>query len=157
MSEPSDVSWSDDRLLTFEVGDSLYALPIAGVLEVVEIERVSCIPTLPKSVGGVSNYHGDALPVLRRSALFDVDEEGLPEPQQVLVLVDGPRRAASACLGLPVDRVLGLVEGTAAPASGPDPVSERRPMDGRLANVLDPVRLVALASEVIERSLGTNE
>jgi chemotaxis signal transduction protein len=143
---------SDERLLTFEVGGSLYALPIAGVLEVTEAGPVANIPTVPASVGGVFNYHGDALPVLRRSALLDVEEEALPEPEQVLVLAGRP--AGTARMGLPVDRVFGLVNGPAAVSHGTDPVAERRSLAGRVAHVLDPVRLVALAGEVIERSIG---
>ena len=152
MSEPRSALWSDERLLTFEVGATLYALPIAGVLEVIEAEPVACIPMLPPTVAGVTNYHGDALPVMRRSSLLDVDESVLPEPEQVLVLND--RGGSTARLGLPVDRVLGLIDGAAAASTDEDPVAERRHLNGRVANILDPVRLVAKASEVIERTLG---
>ncbi len=153
MSDPRTADRSDERLLTFEIGATLYALPIAGVLEVIETEPVACIPTLPPRIAGVANYHGDALPVMRRSALLDVDESVLPDPEQVLVLTD--RAGNSARLGRPVDRVLGLVEGAAAASTDEDPVAERRPMDGQVVNILDPARLVAKASEVIERMLGT--
>ena len=77
-------SFGGERMLTFEVGASLYALPIACVREVCEVEPLSCVPTLPASVAGVVNHHGDALPVLRRSVLLGVDEAGLPEPAHVL-------------------------------------------------------------------------
>jgi chemotaxis signal transduction protein len=144
-----------ERLLTFEVGTSLYALPIAGVIEVAEVGHLACIPTLPLHIGGVVNHRGDALPVLRRSSLLEVDEAALPAPTHVLVVTDRP--TGGACLGLPVDRVVGLVDGEAAAARGPDPVAERRPIDGRVASVLDPARLIARAREVIERSLVRSE
>jgi chemotaxis signal transduction protein len=152
VSGPTNTPWTDERLLTFEVGGALYALPIAGVVEVTEVDRIACIPSLPAEVGGVLNYHGDALPVIHRFPLLGVDEEGLPEPQQVLVLAE--RASSAARLGLPVDRVVGLVDGAAAASQGPDPIAERRPIDGRVANVLDPKRLVARAREVIELALG---
>lgn len=155
MSGPTPTPWTDERLLTFEVGGALYALPIVGVLEVTELKRLSCIPSLPSQIGGVLNYHGDALPVIHRFPLLGVDEEGLPEPQQVLVLTE--RSTGSARLGLPVDRVVGLVDGAAAASRGPDPIAERRPIGGRVANVLDPKRLVARAREVIDCSLGEGE
>jgi purine-binding chemotaxis protein CheW len=151
VSASAQAPWSDERLLTFEVAGALYALPIGGVLEVIEPAPLACIPTLPPALVGVANYHGDALPVLRSSALLDVAQAELPPPQHVLVLVDRPSGAAR--LGLPVDRVFGLVDGAAAVARGADPVAERRSLDGRVAHVLDPRRLVARAGEVIERSL----
>ena len=55
--------------------------------------------------------------------------------------------------GMPVDRVLGLVDGAGRGSPGEGVVAERRPLDGRIANVLDPRRLVARVREVIERSL----
>ena len=139
-----------ERLLTFEVGAALYALPIAGVLEVVEAGALACIPTLPPEMGGVMNYHGDALPVLHFGALLEIDAPAAAAPAQVLVV--GARGARSGSLGLPVDRVLGLVDGRAVPARGTDPVAERRSVLGRVASLLDPARLVARAREVIERA-----
>jgi hypothetical protein len=140
-----------ERLLTFEVGRSTYALPIAGVLEVAEVGPLACVPTLRLGVAAVINHHGDALPLVDRSALLDLEPAGLPTPQHVLVIAaqpDGPR------LGLPVDRVLGLVDGRGAGPAGPELVAERRSLEGRLLNVLHPEQLVARARQVIERSSG---
>ena len=52
MSSGAASSASAQRLLTFEVGASLYALPIAHVLEVAEVAEVVGVPTLPVSTGG---------------------------------------------------------------------------------------------------------
>jgi chemotaxis signal transduction protein len=145
----------EDRLVTFEVGGSVYALPIADVIEVADAEPLACIPTLPSQIGGVINYHGDALPVIHRPSLLDLDEAELPEPKHVLVLGEGP--TGGACLGLLVDRVVGLVDGGAAAGRGPGPVAERRSVGGRVLNVLDPEMLVARARQVIEHSLGPSE
>jgi chemotaxis signal transduction protein len=141
-----------ERLLTFEVAGSIYALPIACVVEVSEVGPLACIPLLPLHTAGVVNYHGDALPVLRRSALLGVDEAALPEPHHVLVLAARP--TGGPRLGLPVDRIVGLVDGAPAAAGGADLVAEQRSIDGRVVFVLDPSRLVDSARTVIEHSLG---
>jgi purine-binding chemotaxis protein CheW len=145
----------EDRLLTFEVAGDFYAIPIAGVLEVADAKRLTCIPTLPTSVGGVINYHGDALPVLNGSSLFEIDESELGESGSILVI--SGRVGESARLGIPIDRVLGLVDGAAAATSGAKAVAERRSIQGRVASVLDPQRLVSQAREVIESSLGRRD
>ena len=155
MSAAAVMSTADERLLTFELAGALYALPIDGVLEVAEASRVTCIPTLPMKIGGVINYHGDALPVMRCSSLFPVDESELCEPTQVLVVTD--RAGDVPRLGLPVDRVLGLVDGRGAVALPADALWERRSIEGRVASVIDPKRLVAQAREVIESSLGRRD
>ncbi len=152
MSTPIEHLSAEDRLLTFEVAGDFYAMPIGGVLEVADPGRVTCIPTLPTNTGGVINYHGDALPVLNCSSLFDVNDSELGEPGSILVI--SGRVGESARLGIPIDRVLGLVDGAAAAMSGAKLVAERRSIQGRVASVLDPQRLVSQARDVIESSLG---
>jgi hypothetical protein len=142
----------EERLLTFEVGGALYALPIANVLEVAEVEELACIPALPASTGGVVNLHGDALPVIRRCALFDVEESGLPAPAHLLVVAGRPEQGAR--LGVPVDRIAGLVDGSGAASGGGELVAERRPIGGRVVGIVDPRVLVARARQAIERALG---
>jgi chemotaxis signal transduction protein len=143
-----------ERLLSFEVGGSVYAVPIADVAEVTEPGRIVAVPTLPLHVGGAMNHQGDALPIVHRSVLFDVATEELAEPRHVLVLARSPEDRGA--LGIPIDRILGLVEGSGGVARGADAVVERRPIDGRVVSVLDARRLFERAAEMIERSvLGT--
>ncbi len=143
---------TQERLLTFEVGGSIYALPIACVLEVAEVATMACIPMFPPTTAGAINHHGDALPVMRRGALLDVREAELPEPAHILVITAGPTDGAR--LGMPVDRIVGLVDGPGAVAHGSDAVAERRQIDDRVVSILDPERLMARAREEIERSLA---
>ena len=143
---------AEDRLLTFEVAGDFYAIPIAGVLEVADAVHLTCIPTLPTSIGGVINYNGDALPVIGCSSLFDVNESELGESGTILVISE--RVGESARMGIQIDRVLGLVDGAAAAMSGAKEVAERRSIQGRVASVLDPQRLVSEAREMIESSSG---
>jgi chemotaxis signal transduction protein len=144
----------DERLLTFEIAQSLYALPISGVVEVAEIEEgLAAIPTLAAEVGGVINFHGDALPVLLARALLGVEGAEPKTPMQIIVITD--RASEQARLGLPVDEILGLVDGPRVRARDSDPVAERRSMDGRVAKILDPARLVAQAAGVIEGRFET--
>ncbi|MBC8188177.1 MAG: chemotaxis protein CheW [Proteobacteria bacterium] len=151
-----------DGLLTFEFEDTRYALPIAWVLEVAEKDRVTSIPSLALPMGGVMNWHGEALPLIATELLLgrDRDEAGATPfgaattvgyaQEQVLVIAEKP--GSSACLGMPVDRVIGLVDGgaeTKRPA-GDGLVVERRPIEGRIIHVLDPACLVARGGEVVE-------
>ena len=151
----SDPQSAVERFLTFEVAGSLFALPIAGVLEVVERGDSACVPTVSGDVARVMNYRGDALPVVRREQILEVAGGYAMTEEHVLVVTD--RSSAVPRLGIGVDRVLGLVDAEPAKGRGPSVVAERRPIDGRVACILDPTRVVARAREVIEGSLGTSE
>ncbi|MGH0032760.1 MAG: chemotaxis protein CheW [Myxococcota bacterium] len=144
---------NDDRLLTFEIAGALFAMPITGVLEVAERTGSARIPTVPESTADVMNYRGDALPVVRRERLLDLPAEpDADESEHVLVVTDPGSPVPR--MGMGVDRVLGLVDGSGAASTDGSVIAERRPMDGRMACVLDPARLVARAREVVEGSLG---
>jgi chemotaxis signal transduction protein len=151
-----------DRLLTFMFEDVRYALPIAWVVEVAEKDRVTSVPSMALPVGGVMNWNGEALPLVATELLLgrDRDEAGATPfgaaitvgyaQDQILVVAEKP--GSSACLGMPVDRVIGLVEGGGERSrhTGGSLVVERRPIDGCIVHVLDPATLVARGGEVIE-------
>jgi chemotaxis signal transduction protein len=144
----------DERLLLFEIGSSLFALPLHGVLEVAELAGGACIPSVPPQVAQVVNFRGDALPLVGGERLLPLERGAQPGVASMLVLSD--RAAPVPRLALPVDRVLGLVEGAGGKATGSSPVAERRPWRGRLMHVVDPARLVARAQEIIQDSLGAS-
>ena len=162
MSGAQAVVHSDDseRLLTFVFDDVRYALPIAWVVEVAEKGRVTTVPSIPLPVGGVMNWHGEALPLVATELLLGRDEAGATPfgaattvgyaQEQVLVVSEKP--GSPARLGMPVDRVIGLVDGSggSGPPAGGSLVVERRPLEGRMLHILDPATLVARGGEVIE-------
>lgn len=143
---------SAERLLAFELGGMLYALPIADVAEVAEAAGFAAVPMLPRRIGGVVNHHGDPLPVVFGAALFDSVTEAEQPPRHLLVLARDPDDASR--YGLPVDRIWGLIDGPAAVAHGPGFVAERRPVEGRLLSILDPRRLLQRVTEVVEQSMN---
>ena len=151
-----------DRLLRFLFEDVNYAMPIAWVVEVAEKDQVTSVPSLALPVGGVMNWHGEALPLVATELLLgrDGDEAGATPfgaattvgyaQEQVLVISEKP--GSQALLGMPVDRVVGLVDdtGSGERSRGGSLVVERRPVDGRIVHILDPATLVARGGEVIE-------
>jgi chemotaxis signal transduction protein len=161
MSRPTSAD-DRDRLLTFLFEDVRYALPIAWVVEVAEKDRVTSVPSMALPVGGVMNWHGEALPLVATELLLgrDRDEAGATPfgaattvgyaQEQVLVVSERP--GSAAVLGVPVDGVMGLVDGGGARERRAEEslVVERRPIDGRIVHVLDPATLVARGAEVIE-------
>ena len=154
----------ENRQLMFLFEDVQYAMPIAWVVEVAEKNRVTSVPSLSLPVGGVMNWHGEALPLVATELLLgrENDEAGATPfgaattvgyaQEQVVVVSGGPGSAAR--MGMPVDRVIGLVDGEAATEGMSDGplIAERRPVDGRIVHILDPAALVARGEEVIENA-----
>jgi chemotaxis signal transduction protein len=140
----------NDRLLAFELSGTLFALPITDVAEVSDVPEIAAVPMLEREIGGVVNHHGDALPVVFGSALFEGSAPSKHEHLLVLARdLDDPSRYA-----LPVDRIHGLVDGPAAQSVEPGCViAARRPLGDRLINVLDPRELFDRAVAVIEQSM----
>ena len=88
------------------------------------------------------------------SGVEDADEPSeAREPRKAAasahVLVVSSRDDEPAQLGLPIDRVIGLVDGPRTRRGGRRLIVERRPVEGRVVSVLDPVRLVERATEII--------
>jgi chemotaxis signal transduction protein len=140
----------ENRMLAFELGGALFALPISGVVEVAESARIAPVPMLPRVSFGVVNHHGDALPVVFGGGLLDF--AGASAPTYLLVLAgdaDDPDR-----YGLPVDRIVGLLPGEAKVARGENPVAERRQHEGRVMSVIDPRKLLACALARVEESMS---
>ena len=144
------MSDAGDRLLSFEIHDALFALPIAGVLEVADAGRRACVPTLSPELVWVCNYRGEALPVLSRERLLELGEATTHGAEHVLGVAHP--RSGEACFGLEVDRVLGFIEGPPALERGSSLIIERRSVDGRMATILDPELLVERARQVIENA-----
>ena len=137
----------------FVFEDIQYAMPIAWVVEVAEKDRVTSVPSLSLPVGGVMNWHGAALPLVATELLLgrESDEAGATPfgaattvgyaQEQVLVISANP--GSTARMGMPVDRVIGLVDGAGpvAQEKSGELVVERRPIDGRIVHILSLIHI----------------
>lgn len=127
------------QFLVFALGGEHFALPLAGVREVLALPRLEQPPGLPGLLAGFVNFGGEVLPVLQLADLLQLPV--LRSIDQHLILL---RERALLCL---VDRVLGIER--AAPAALEAGHSFNELVSGRLesgAFVLQPERLL-LAEE----------
>jgi chemotaxis signal transduction protein len=152
----TELEETESRLLSFEVGGSVFALPIVEVLEVSEVTPIVSIPTLGRTRGGVMNHRGDAIPVLSLRVLLEsdwnFDDSAADEPglggKHLLVLARDDDRSPK--LGVPVDRVRGLISVPAESRKCEGIVLERFILDEREIVVIDSRQLMARATSVIE-------
>jgi purine-binding chemotaxis protein CheW len=86
--------------LTFSLGNQLYALAIADVVEVAAMVELTHTPDAPPEYLGVVNRHGAILPLLDLRLIFKQPAPPLTPSSLFIVVTDGRRM-----LGLVVDEV----------------------------------------------------
>ncbi len=102
--EREDTSALGDRMLMFRAGSGRYTLPLAIVVEVLEIAApAAAVPGAPAWVAGMINHHGRVIPVLDMSMLAG---GGLSPGAAQIVLVE----LAGERMGLAVDQIESLEE-----------------------------------------------
>ena len=118
------------------------ALPTLELREVVAMEPVSALPGRPRGIQGVVVYQGEFLPVL---AWGDLPGCLAPAAAPVAMAVLRPR------LAVPIDRMIGIIEVSAARLRAVEDEDPARGWTGGLLQVgerdlrlLDPDRLVTL-------------
>jgi purine-binding chemotaxis protein CheW len=72
------------------VGEETYALPVGDVLEVTEVGEVAPIPGAPSAILGITNLHGEVVPVLDLARALGI-EPGESASRLVLAERDGHR------------------------------------------------------------------
>lgn len=95
------------EVCSVRVGDGLFGLPIAHILEIVGKARPQPVPLAPPFVGGLVHYRGDVLTTVNLRQLL-----GLPprdDAHDVLVL-----ESEAGCFGLLVDSVREVLTVSAA-------------------------------------------
>jgi purine-binding chemotaxis protein CheW len=96
---------SSAHLLTFELDDQRFGLPMADVQEVVRVAAFARLPKAPQVIEGVLNFRGSAVPVLNIRARFGFPPRAVRTSDHLVVARAGKRMAA-----IRVDRVSDLIE-----------------------------------------------
>lgn len=91
---------ADDRLLSFKIADTVFAVPANGVREVTRRPHLTRVPQGPNTLAGLMNFHGTAIPVVRLSAVLGLETQ--TEASRVVIYGETPP------VGLLVDSVLDL-------------------------------------------------
>lgn len=96
-----------ERRLVFLVAGRRYALPLAGVLEVIRPEPHAWIPNVPPAVLGIANFRGRTLPLADGALLLRHDRPVEPG-EAVRILVVAHPELQGTPVGILVERVAGI-------------------------------------------------
>lgn len=88
------------QLVSFEVGDEEYAVPILSVQEINRMMQITRVPQSPDFVEGVINLRGKIIPVIDLRKRFGLNKLENADDVRIIVV-----EVASRVLGFTVDRV----------------------------------------------------
>ncbi|MCS7009248.1 MAG: chemotaxis protein CheW [Chthoniobacterales bacterium] len=80
------------RYLTFRLGDELFAINVFKAREVLDVTRITRVPTAPSYMRGVVNVRGNAIPVVDLRRKFGLPEAPDTRNTRIIVmeiLIDG--------------------------------------------------------------------
>lgn len=95
----------DEMYLTFALGAEEYGVGIAGVTEIVGMQRIMSVPDVPHYIKGVINLRGKVIPLMDVRLRFGMPERAYDERTVVIVMDVG-----EAPIGLIVDGVSEVLE-----------------------------------------------
>jgi purine-binding chemotaxis protein CheW len=98
------VNESKMELLTFEIWQARFGIPLANVCEIVRAVSIVRLPKAPPVVEGVINVRGSVVPALDIRARFDLPPKAV-EPSDHLVIAFAKLRLVA----IRVDRVTDLI------------------------------------------------
>ena len=141
------------RLVTFRLGDDLFAAPIEAVERVLRYQSPRAVPNLPPWIGGVIEYGERIVPVIDLRRRFEMPSVPSTPQMRLLVLTTGGEWAAVL-----VDAVLDVRTVQAADLVPPPPLFRglsaeylrgviRR--DEQLVIVLESDRLLAASERLV--------
>ncbi|MBL8326521.1 MAG: purine-binding chemotaxis protein CheW [Rubrivivax sp.] len=139
--------------LRLAVGDTVCALPIDHVREILQVGRLTPLPRLPEVVRGVMNLRGAVVPVIDLGARL----HGRPTVvgrRSCIIVVELPATGGQPALvaGVMVDAVFEVVDVAGPEASAPPPLGTHIAPEhvqgiyqaqGRMVHLLDIERVLA--------------
>ena len=100
IAQQSETDTIRDMYLTFDIGSEEYGVGIAGVTEIVGMQRIMPIPDMPDYLKGVINLRGKVIPLMDVRLRFALPERAYDDRTVIIVM-----EVDDAPVGLIVDGV----------------------------------------------------
>ncbi|NEX45296.1 purine-binding chemotaxis protein CheW [Rhodobacter sp. ETT8] len=145
-----------DMYLTFDLGEEEYGVSIAGVTEIVGMQRIMPIPDMPRYLRGVINLRGKVIPLMDVRLRFEMPERDYDDRTVIIVM-----EVEDAPVGLIVDGVREVREippaqidrrGQISRSGARSTIAGIAQVGERVAVLLDPSVLVSDGDIAIARS-----
>ncbi len=105
ITEANETILSSNQYLSFMLGCEPFAIPVTKILEIIEYEYVTLVPTAPSKYRGVVNLRGKIIPVIELTKVFNMEESEVTKRTCIIVMeinIDNE----TTMIGCMVDKVL---------------------------------------------------
>jgi purine-binding chemotaxis protein CheW len=106
--QPAEAPLDDElegKSLTFCIGDTMYGLRLANVLEIIHVQPIAMVPGTPPYVKGIINLRGSIVPLVDMRLKFGQPEREYDGQTNFIITQLGDMQ-----VGLAVDRVSNVVK-----------------------------------------------
>jgi len=87
-----DVNLQEEfQIILFQLGASLYGIPIEKVSEIIKIEEIAMLPKAPRFIEGVLNLRGNVVPIIDLRKRFGMEQVERTKKNKIIVLLIGKR------------------------------------------------------------------
>ncbi|MEZ4282417.1 MAG: chemotaxis protein CheW [Myxococcota bacterium] len=97
------------QYLTFEVGEDLYAIGILELREIISFKSATRVPMAPRSIRGLINLRGSAVPVVDLAIEFGSEPTAVSK-RTCVVILDAGRSRDGGTIGILADSVREVIE-----------------------------------------------
>ena len=128
------------RFLSFNIGDSLYGIELPYVIEIVSMQQITVVPSLPHYILGIMNLRGKVVPVI--DVRLKLGQELRPYDDKTCIIIT---QIEEMQVGLIVDSVAEVLSSAQTdkmlppeiPANGENYISSIMHLDGKVVLCLD--------------------
>ena len=135
-ASPTDARWDDlargasishegedveliQELLSFDVGETAYAVPIERVREILRMRPITPVPRVPAIVNGVISIRGEVVEVIDLRRRFDLSPTE-PDRRTRIIVIHGFDGRVTGCMVDRVREVLRVPEAEILPSAEAD-------------------------------------
>ena len=128
------------RYLSFNIGESLYGIELQYIIEIVSMEQITVVPSLPNYILGIMNLRGKVVPVI--DIRLKLNQEPRPFDEKTCIIIT---QIDEMQVGLIVDSVAEVLSSAQTekmappdmPASGENYINSIMHFDDKVVLCLD--------------------
>jgi purine-binding chemotaxis protein CheW len=83
--DDEDEDTQANKYLFFRIGKESYGIGIRYIIEIIELQKISEVPDMPKSVKGVINLRGKVIPIVDLRLRFGLEERAYDDRTCIVV------------------------------------------------------------------------
>jgi len=95
--DEEDDHTQQDKYLLFNLGPEVYGIPIAHVINIIELQKITEVPDMPAHIRGVINLRGTVIPVMDLRLRFRLPERPYDDRTCIIIVKVGGKSVGFIC------------------------------------------------------------